>query len=486
MVGRIRKLIQNGEKINVEFKSAQGGLPKSVYETVCSFLNTKGGEIILGVDDGRNIIGIAPDKIEAYKRDFANAINDPNKIFPTAYLEVEEYTIEGKRILYINIPEGSQVYKCDGKFYLRNHEGDYDITKNQNLVSNLFLRKSSTYSENRVFPYMTMEDLNEDVINKVRQMAVNRNKNHPWNTMDNLTLLKSASLYVKDYTTQKEGFTLACVLLFGKDITIRNVLPHYRTDVVLKKENEIRYIDRKTVETNLVDSYTIIMDFIEKNLPSPFYMEKDVRVDVRNAIFREIIVNTLMHREFSMHHYGRIIISEKRIIIENANKPHICGNLLPEDFRPYTKNPTIAKIFKEIGFAEELGSGIRNILKYSEFYFGSTPEFVDDTLFTTSIEITKTNFNRQNKQEIQIGNQDRDQGRDQDRDQGRDQVDIEFFCQTPKTLSEIMTRFGYTNRTKFRNKFLKPLLEQGKIALTNPNTPKSPKQKYITIKKNER
>lgn len=379
MINRIKHLIQNGEKINVEFKAAQGGVPQSIYETVCSFLNTKGGEIILGVDDHRSILGIDQEKIEKYKQDFTNGINNAQKIFPTAYLEIEEYTIDNKKILYINVPEGSQTYKCNGKFYLRNYDGDYDITKNQNLVSNLFLRKSSTYSENKVFPYMEMDDLNENVINTARQIAVNRNKNHPWRTMDNLSLLKSASLYVKDYTTQKEGFNLACVLLFGKDLTIHNVLPHYRTDVVFKQEDEIRYIDRLIVDTNLIDSYTLIMNFVEKHLPSPFYLEKDLRIDIRNAIFRELVVNTLMHREFSIQQYARLIISEKKILIENANRPRICGNLNPNNFRPYTKNPTIAKIFKEIGFAEELGSGVRNILKYSKTYFGTNPKFEDDT-----------------------------------------------------------------------------------------------------------
>ena len=168
MINRIKKLIKTGEKINVEFKSAQKGIPKSIYETVCSFLNTKGGEIILGVDDNKEIIGIPPEKIQKYKKEFTNELNNPEKIFPTVYLNIEEYTVNKKKILYINVPEDSQVYKCAGKFFLRNYEGDYNITKNQNLIAGLFIRKSSTYTENKVYPYMTMDDLNQDIINKVR------------------------------------------------------------------------------------------------------------------------------------------------------------------------------------------------------------------------------------------------------------------------------------------------------------------------------
>ena len=115
MIERIKKIIKNGEKTEVEFKAAQGGMPRSVYETVCSFLNTKGGEIVLGVDDNRNVIGIPSDKINAYKKDFTSEINNPQKLFPTTYLSIEEHLIDDKSVLYINVPEGSQVYKCDGK-----------------------------------------------------------------------------------------------------------------------------------------------------------------------------------------------------------------------------------------------------------------------------------------------------------------------------------------------------------------------------------
>ena len=69
-----------------------------------------------------------------------------------------------------------------------------------------------------------MDDLRTDLIDKVRKMACNRVVNHPWASMNNMELLKSASLYEKDYQTGQEGFNLACILLFGKDETIASVL----------------------------------------------------------------------------------------------------------------------------------------------------------------------------------------------------------------------------------------------------------------------
>jgi len=498
MINRIKKLIKTGEKINVELKTANGGLPKSLYESVCSFLNTKGGEIILGVEEkSKKIVGVPPEKINQYKKDFSSEINNPQKMFPTVYLCMEEYTIENKKVLYINIPEGSQAYKSVNRYYLRNYDGDYDITDNPNLMSGLFIRKSSTYTENTVYPYMTMDDLNQDIINKVRQMAVNRTKNHPWEAMDNLALLKSASLYRKDFATQNEGFTLACALLFGKDTTIQNILPHYRTDLIFKADKDVRYSDRDIVETNLIDSYDRIMRFVEKHLPSPFYLEKDVRIDIRNAIFRELAVNTLMHREFTLHNYARFIIEPDKIFVENANKPYICGNLKPNDFRPYTKNPTIAKIFKEIGYAEELGSGVRNIMKYSKEYFGSEPKFVDETMFTTTINITNKNLinhvAEQANKKSDIVKEKVTQSSDTVAKKGtqlsntvstkvpqskNQQLTIKF-CKTPKTTIEIMEHLKLKSKNNVLRRIINPLLEQELLVRTIPDKTNSSKQKYV-------
>ncbi len=51
----------------------------------------------------------------------------------------------------------------------------------------------------------------------------------------------------------------------------------------------------------------------------------------------------------------------------------------------------IASVFKEIGWAEELGSGVRNIVKYSKVYSGTTPEFIDGDVFKTKISLNGTN-----------------------------------------------------------------------------------------------
>jgi len=100
-----------------------------------------------------------------------------------------------KRIIRLFVPESSQIHRCRGRIYDRNEDSDFDITGNTNLVAALYVRKQTSYSENRVYPYVTMKELRPDLIAKARQMAVNQRTGHPWADMSDRQLVQSAQLF---------------------------------------------------------------------------------------------------------------------------------------------------------------------------------------------------------------------------------------------------------------------------------------------------
>jgi len=186
--------------------------------------------------------------------------------------------------IYIFVPESSQVHKTAGKIFDRNNDGDFEITNNTELVTALYFRKQTTYSENMIFPYATIDDLRRDLIDRVRLMVKSEaGGNHPWVAMTDKDLLNSARLYQKDLRTGKEGYTLAAILLFGKDETILSALPHHRTDAILRRKNLDRYDDRDDIRTNLIESYDRLLAFVKKHLPDPFYLEDRKWGQVNNA-----------------------------------------------------------------------------------------------------------------------------------------------------------------------------------------------------------
>ncbi len=471
---QLKNIIRDGEGITVEFKECRDQVNRDVYETICAFLNRNGGYIVLGVDDNGNIKGIEADSLPQIKKDLVTALNNPQKINPPLYILPETVDIEGKTLLYLCIPESSQVHRCNGKIFDRNEDGDFDITNHPDAVAHLYIRKQSSFSENFIYPYVKLEDLRGDLIQRVRKMVRAENPDHPWGTLTDEELLISARLYQRDYQTDKEGYTLAAILLLGKDEVIQSVLPHFKTDAILRRVNLDRYDDRDDIRTNLIESYDRLMAFVAKHLPDPFYLEKDYRISLRDRIFREVITNMLVHREYINHFPAKFVIGTDQVFAENANRPHGYGIIIPSNFTPYPKNPVIARFFKEIGRADELGSGVRNLYKYTRIYSGrADPQLIEEDIFRIFIPVPH-----------QITLQTTMQVTTQVTMQATTQVDkrdiIIEFCKKPKTTSEIMEYLQLTNREHFRKNILKPLLKDGILHMTVPEKPTSSNQKYYS------
>ena len=364
------KIIKRGECHTTEFKKSTTDITKDVYESICAFSNRDGGHIVLGIRDDGEIVGIKPNCIEKMKKDFVNAVNNPSKIYPPLFLKPVEYEIDEKKILYIYVPVGTQVSRCSGRIYDRNNEADIDITDNEELVYKLYTRKQGTYFVNKVFPEWGIDTLRTDLMERARKMTRARGNNHPWLSMNDEEMLRSAGLILMDNESRREGITLAAILLFGKDISIMSALPQHKTDAIFRVENKDRYDDR------------------------------------------------------------------------------------------------------EIGLADELGSGMRNTYKYTKLYSGKNPAFEEGDIFKTIIPLKRIATKKVGGQNI--SDQVSDQVRNNDV-----MTKILGFCEIARTKKEISEYIGYKNLTYMTRTFIKPLLEMGKLEYTIPEKPQSRLQKYV-------
>jgi ATP-dependent DNA helicase RecG len=279
--------------------------------------------------------------------------------------------------------------------------------------------------------------------------------------------------FLKDYQTGKEGFSLAGILLFGKDETILSVIPHHKTDLILRRDNLDRYDDRDDVRTNLIESYDRIIAFGQKHLSDPFYLEGTQRISVRDKIMREIASNILIHREYVKAFPAKIIIEKSRILAENGNRAISHGLIDPDNFTPCPKNPVIARIFKEMGLADELGSGVRNLFKYAAVFSGARPEMLEEDIFRVIVPLTE-----------QVGEQAAMQNTMEVTAQVSAQVTAQVtaqvgtFCMEPKSSKEIMRHIGMKHWKTFQEKYLNPLLAADFLERTIPDKPQSRLQKY--------
>ena len=166
---QVVEFLKQGEGINCEFKEAYDQLPKNLFETICSFLNTDGGTIFLGITDKGEISGINPTKVIQIKNDLTNLSNNPKKIDLPYLLFPQDIAIDDKIIIVIQVPLSSQLHKTGGNIFLRSEDGDYKVQGTYQLAG-LLNRKLSLFSEQRTLPFFTNDDLRPELFDKARAL----------------------------------------------------------------------------------------------------------------------------------------------------------------------------------------------------------------------------------------------------------------------------------------------------------------------------
>lgn len=167
-------------------------------------------------------------------------------------------------------------------------------------------------------------------------------------------------------------------------------------------------------------------------------------MSARDAILREIFSNSLAHRDYSTGYVAKFVIEKDKMFTENGNVSHGNGELELNDFKPFSKNPVIAKVFREVSLADELGSGMRNTFKYTKLYSGGTPEFIEGDVFKIIIPLSKAAteiVGPQKDENTQVSTQVSTQGEDVFEK-------ILDFCEVPRTKKEITEYFIYKNTIK--------------------------------------
>lgn len=462
------------ETDTIEFKKAKGGAPENLYDTLSSFSNTSGGIIIFGIDetDSYSVCGISnPDLLQ--KKITEQAMNMEPKIRPI--ITITDYN--GKTVLSAEIPELDAFskpcyYAGKGKMkgsYIR--VGDADLPMTDYEIYSFDTYRYKAEDELRVKERVTADKLNNIALNSYLDRLVGLKTNLI--NMDRKTILEMSGIM------NAQGLPTICgIMNFG--IYPQVFSPNF--DIVAVKcptdsygtedENEIRFIDNKRIDGTIAEMLKQAIGFISNNTRKATRINADgVREDIPEypvKAVREIILNALIHRDYSIHTENepiRITIYDDRI--EVTNPGGLYGRLTIDELgkvRGEIRNQFIAEVLETLEITENRYSGIPTIYAEMEKAGLMEPKFENIrgtfkvTLFNAAKKDILTNdFTSK----------------------------IKSFCKTPRTKESLAAHFGYDEKhpAYFINSYVSPLINQGILAYTIPDKPRSKNQKIFCPEK---
>ena len=460
------------ETNNIEFKKAKDGVPENLYDTFSSFSNTSGGIIIFGVDEKNNydICGITNPDIFQKKITEQSLMMEP-KIRPI--ITICEY--DGKIIASAEIPELDVFnkpcyYSGKGKMkgsYIR--VGDADLPMTDYEIYSFDAFKYKTEDELR-----SKERIEKDIFNEI---SINSFLDKIISVKPNLINLDRDTILKMNGIIDKNNYPTVCgILNFGKYpqifspnldiVAVRCSTNEYGVE----DQNGIRFLDNKRLDGTISEMLKLAISFVINNIKKATRInDRGIREDVLEypiKAIREIILNSLIHRDYSIHTENepiRLTIFDDRIEISNPGG--LYGRLSLDELGKVhsdIRNPFIASILEILEVTENRYSGIPTIYAEMKKAGLMEPKFesVRGTFKVTLYNSKKTDIINDNFVSK-----------------------IKAYCKTPRTKESLAKFFGYDEKhpAYFINSYVIPLIEQGILAYAIPSKPRSKNQKIYTV-----
>ena len=460
------------ETYNIEFKKAKDGVPENLYDTFSSFSNTSGGIIIFGIDEKNNykVCGINnPDDFQ--KKITEQSLMMEPKIRPI--ITICEY--KGKIVASVEVPEldifnKPCYYLGKGKMkgsYIRVGDADLPMTDYEIYSFDAFKYKNE--DELRIKERVERDIFNEISINAFLDKIISIKPNV-------INLDKDTILRMNGIIDKNNYPTLCGIMIFGKYPQIFSP----NLDIVAVKcssneygvedDNGIRFLDNKRLDGTINDMLKLAISFVLNNIKKATRVNNNgIREDILEypiKAIREIILNALIHRDYSIHTENepiRLTIFDDRIEISNPGG--LYGRLTIDELGKVhsdIRNPFLASILEILEITENRYSGIPTI--YAEMKKANLmePKF-ENARGTFKVTLY-------NSKKVDVISDDF-------------VSKIKTFCKTPRSKESLAKFFGYDEKhpAYFINSYVLPLINDGILAYTIPSKPSSKNQKIYSV-----
>lgn len=374
---------RSDETTQIEAKRTEKEIGESILRTIAAFANEPGcggGYLLLGVSrtlvDGNNSYEISglpnPDKIQT---DLANQCAGSFNVSIRPEIGVH-VTDDGKRIVVAHIPESDASEKPvyfkkaglpKGAF---RRIGSADVQCTDADLSMLYGLRGSAGFDDGIIRGATLKDLDRTAIRAYRDARAELNPLAEELKLKGPDLL--VALGAVHETRSGLAITRAGLLLFGKPSALRKYAPSARVDYVIiagqhwvpDDANRYRSVEMRSP---LVLAIPKLVEIVVQDLPTTFQLKgrKTRRKEIPAipyAVIREAIVNAVMHRSYRVHSQIQIRRFSNRVEIWNPGYSLVPSERLGQP-GSLTRNPRIADVLHDAGYAETKGTGIRVMRK---------------------------------------------------------------------------------------------------------------------------
>jgi len=359
------------EWTDVEFKEASWAVPQSALSTVSAFANTEGGHLVFGVKEANGAFTITgvidADKVQ---NNFLGQVRDSNKISAILPITANAHKMPEGMVLVFFVPEAVRNQKpvfVDGnpkKAYIR--RGSRDDTCNGDELLRFIRDGAPTRYDAEPLAIELTRCFDSTSVRWYRDLFSKSNAGRD-DADDESTFLRK-----RGFVMEQDGHlmpTRAGLLVLGAAEVLPQVLPRMVVDLQLYRHAAAEYspvtrwADRVTVEGNLVQAWSTIVDFYFRHSERPFSIDAQTlrRSDdpPDYVSFREAAINLLIHQDFSDH--GRVpVIRIYRDGTEffNPGDAFESREKLLDPGDKQMRNPSIVGAFRRIGLSDQGGTGI--------------------------------------------------------------------------------------------------------------------------------
>lgn len=345
-----------------------------------AFANTDGGYIVLGVTQSRDKFAISGIRnpnalLKAFWDNYNNIQKLNTPICSNSHIRVEE--VNEHKLVIIKILRASRtqrpVYINNNPLtgtYKRNYEGDYRCTTEE--VRQMLRDASDEPQDFKILDNFDLNDLDSETLKSFRQRFSSREPDHPWLALDDKNLLFKLGGWRRDRYTNKEGLTIAGLLMFGHERSILDAFPNYQLDYQeqLSKDPETRWTYRLTLdgkwEPNLFNFYYRVYSRLVNDVNVPFQLNREAvrrgETHVHEAL-REALVNTLIHADHISTRPIAVTKFTTSFLFSNPGRLRISIQQLYDGGISDPRNPNLQKMFQMLGLGEKAGSGFGKILR---------------------------------------------------------------------------------------------------------------------------